>query len=250
MARFLAVAGKGGTGKTTVTALLLKLLLAGKNTDILAVDADPNANLHEALGLAVMTTISDLLEDTKNPKAIPPGMTKDIFVQYKLQQALIEGKDLDLLVMGNPQGPGCYCYPNDLLRHYLIKLTTGYRLVVIDTEAGLEHLSRRIVPQVDDLLVISDASVRGVRSARRVREIVLAMNTPVERMGLVVTKTTTGSLADLAGEIAQTGLPLLGEVPYDPLLVEYDLKGRALFDLPATAVAVAAVRSLAGKLGF
>lgn len=248
MTKFIAVAGKGGVGKTTVTSLLLKNLISQKKGGILAVDADPNSNLNEALGLKVNSTISELIEDTKNPKAIPSGMSKDIFIEYKLQQALIEGQDMDMLVMGNPQGPGCYCYPNDLLRKYLENLTSSYNYVIVDTEAGLEHLSRRIIPRVDVLLVISDASARGIRSARRVREIVDTLKTKVEQIGLVVTKTPAGGIADLQPEIEATGLLLLAEVPFDPAVAEYDLKGKALYSLPEESPAVRAVRSLADKL--
>lgn len=241
MTKFIAVAGKGGVGKTTVSSLLLKHLTAKAKKGILAVDADPNANLNEALGLSVSLSISQLIEDTKNPKAIPEGMSKDVFVQYKLQEALAEGDKLDLIVMGNPQGPGCYCYANDLLRKYLENLTDSYDLVLVDTEAGLEHISRKIIPRLDVLLVIADSSARAIRSARRVREIVQTLNIKVDKIGLIVTKVPAQGIDDLAAEIEATGLSLFGKVPFDANVADFDLKGKPLFDLPFDSSAPKAI---------
>jgi CO dehydrogenase maturation factor len=243
----IAVAGKGGTGKTTFTALLLRQLVRHKKASILAVDADPNANLNEALGLEVQMQISDLLEETKDPKAIPAGMTKDVFVEYKLQQCLIETKHVDLLVMGNPQGPGCYCYANDLLRKYLESMVEGYDYMVVDSEAGLEHLSRKTIPRLDYLFVISDSSARGVRSAGRVHEIVKSLKTPIDKIGLIVTR-TKGELGALEKEVDNTGLELWGMIPYDEQLVQFDLEGKALFNLPDESEAVKAVQGVIEKL--
>ncbi len=244
----IAVAGKGGTGKTTFTALLLRQLVK-QQSSVLAVDADPNANLNEALGLEVDMRISDVLEDTKDPKAVPIGMTKEVFVEYKLQQCLVETKYVDLLVMGNPQGPGCYCYANDLLRKYLESMVKGYDFMVIDSEAGLEHLSRKTIPQLDYLFVISDSSARGVRSAGRVNDIVKTLKTPVKNIGLIVTR-TKGELGALQGEIDKTQLQLLGTIPYSDQLVQYDLEGRALFELPDDNEAVIAIEQLVNKIGL
>lgn len=241
MTKFIAVAGKGGVGKTTLTSLILKHLVGKAKQGILAVDADPNANLNEALGLTVSLTISQLIEDTKNPKAIPPGMSKDVFVQYKLQEALAEGEKLDLIVMGNPQGPGCYCYANDLLRKYLENLTDSYELVLVDTEAGLEHISRKIIPRLDVLLVVADASARAIRSARRIKEIVQTLNINIEKIGLIVTKAPPQGIEDLTKEIELTGLPLLGAIPFDQNVADYDLKGKPLFELPFDSSSTKAV---------
>ncbi|MGB9858825.1 MAG: AAA family ATPase [Moorellaceae bacterium] len=249
MGRSVAVAGKGGTGKTTFAALITRYLVEKKQGSILAVDADPNANLHEALGLKVTTFISDILEDTKNPKSIPPGMSKDMFIEYKLAQALVETENLDLLVMGRPQGPGCYCYPNDLLRKHLETLSRNYAYLVIDSEAGLEHISRRIIQNVDDLFVMSDASARGIRSAGRIRELVEEMGLPIKRLLLVVTKTSDG-LGPLVEEVERTGLPLAGTIPFDPLVVEYDTLGKPLFELPPDSVAVQRAQEILQRTGI
>ncbi|AHF06901.1 AAA family ATPase [Desulfitobacterium metallireducens] len=245
MAKYVAVAGKGGVGKTTFTALLLRQIINNnRDISILAVDADPNANLNEALGLEVTATISDLLEETKNPKAIPAGMPKDVFVEYKLQQTLVESQDIDLLVMGGPQGPGCYCYPNDLLRKYLENLGSNYDLIAIDTEAGLEHISRRTIPHVDMMFVISDSSARGIRSAGRVHDLIKGLHSAVGEVYLVVTKTSDNSLDALSEEIAKTGLKLIGEIPLDSSVVELDLAGQALYNLPDDSKAVQAVQKI------
>lgn len=249
MGRSVAVAGKGGTGKTTFAALITRYLVEKKQGSILAVDADPNANLHEALGLKVTTFISDILEDTKNPKSVPPGMSKDMFIEYKLAQALVETENLDLLVMGRPQGPGCYCYPNDLLRKHLETLSRNYAYLVIDSEAGLEHISRRIIQNVDDLFVMSDASARGIRSAGRIRELVEEMGLPIKRLLLVVTKTSDG-LGPLVEEVERTGLPLAGTIPFDPLVVEYDTLGKPLFELPPDSVAVQRAQEILQRTGI
>lgn len=250
MPKYIAVAGKGGTGKTTFASLIVKYLIQNNKGTVLAVDADPNANLSEALGMEVITTISELLEQTKDPKSVPVGMSKEVFIEYKLQQSLIESKNLDLLVMGNPQGPGCYCYPNDLLRKYLERLSSGYDYVVVDTEAGLEHISRRTIPQVDWLFVISDASARGVRSAGRIHELVQNLGSAVKEELLIITKTKLGSLANLEEEITATGIDLIGDIPYDESIAAFDEEGKALFELPNNNAAVNAAKEIFAKVGI
>ena len=249
MPKYIAVAGKGGTGKTTFASLVVKYLVQNKKGSGLAVDADPNANLSEVLGMEVKTTISELLNQTKDPKSVPVGMSKEVFIEYKLQQSLVESNDLDLLVMGNPQGPGCYCYPNDLLRKYLERLSSGYDYVVVDTEAGLEHISRKTIPQVDWLFVISDASARGVRSAGRIHELVQSLGSAVKKELLIVTKTKKDSLANLADEITATGIDLIGDIPYDESIAEFDEEGKALFKLPDNNAAVAAAKEILINVG-
>ena len=247
----IAIAGKGGVGKTTLTALMLRHILKNKpNKSVLAVDADPNANLNEALGLEVENTISTMLEETKKPGAVPTGMTKEMFIEYKLQHALVETKRYDLLVMGNPQGSGCYCYPNDLLRKHLETMRDNYDYVVVDNEAGLEHLSRRIINTVHTLIVVSDASARSIRSAGRVHDIVKNMKLDIEEIYLVVTKVTGDEITDLQGEIDKTGLTLIGTVPLDPQVAEFDLKSKALIELPDDSLSVQAVEKILNKINM
>ncbi len=247
----IAIAGKGGTGKTTLAALLVRYLMEEKKgKDILTVDADANANLNEALGLEVEETVSSILEDTKDPKAVPSGMTKDVFVEYRLSRAMVEEDAFDLLVMGNPEGPGCYCYPNDLLKKYLETLSKNYDYMIIDNEAGLEHLSRRLLPMVDLLLVTSDATARGIRSAGRVKEIVEKVNLEVTKIGLVISRSRDGEAQALAQEIKNSGLELFGKIGQDPLVAEYDLHARPLLGLPDDSKAVQDSRKLFQDFSF
>jgi CO dehydrogenase maturation factor len=248
----VAVAGKGGTGKTTLAALFIRYLSEKPGRrPILAVDADPNSNLHEALGFQVDQTIADLLEETKAERPLPAGMTKSQFIQYRLQSALIEGEKADLLSMGAPEGPGCYCYPNDLLRGHMAELGKNYDYLVLDNEAGLEHLSRRVAQDVDYLVVTSDATARGVRSAGRVGELIRDLKTEVGRIGLVITKVRAADeMTALAAEIDRTGLALIGTVPYDENVVRFDLEGKPLAALPAGSPSVKAAYEIAVKIGL
>ncbi|MCG0277283.1 MAG: AAA family ATPase [Thermanaeromonas sp.] len=247
MAKHIAVAGKGGTGKTTFAALLIRYLLEQGKESVLAVDADPNANLNEALGIPVSNFVADILEEAKDSKSIPPGMTKDMFIEYRLAQAIVETEKVDLLVMGRPQGPGCYCYPNDILRKHLETLSRNYQYVVIDSEAGLEHISRRIIQGVEYLFVLSDATVRGIRSAGRIRQLVKELKLPIPNLWLVVTR-VQGSLNGLKPEIERSGLPLAGTISFDPLVIEYDAAGKPLFELPSDSLAVRETRRILKEL--
>ncbi len=248
MAKQIAVAGKGGTGKTTFTSLLIRYLIENGKGPILAVDADPNANLNEALGVERGQTIADIIAQTKGANGLPAGMTQEVFIEYKLQASMVETKDVDLLVMGGPDGPGCYCFPNNILRKHLSGLADSYAYVVMDNEAGMEHISRRVTSDIDVLFVVSDASARAIRSAGRVRELVESLKTPVKEVYLIITKTQAGDLAALEKEIAATGLTLIGTIPYDGEVARFDLEGQPLFALPAEAAAVGAVNGILQKI--
>ncbi len=244
MAFHIAVAGKGGTGKTTLAALIIRVLVDSGKKPILAVDADANANLNEALGLEVEGTVCGLLNELREQRSLPAGMSKDAYIEYRLNAVMAEGESVDLLTMGGPEGPGCYCFPNDVLKRYVDRLAEGYRYLVMDNEAGLEHLSRRVAQNIDVLLVTSDATVRGVRSAGRVKSLVEAMETSVGRTGLVLTRAGAKEVERLADEIERTGLPLAGTIPSDSMVSEYDIEGQALFGLPMESCALVAVREL------
>lgn len=250
MPKYIAVAGKGGTGKTTIAATLVRFLAGKGGPSVLAIDADPNSNLGEALGLAPRGTIADVLEETKQINELPAGMTRQAWVQYRLSQLVEETERFDLLTMGTPEGPGCYCYPNDLLRGHLSALGANYGYVVIDNEAGLEHLSRRVEQDIDLMLVVTDASARGVRSAGRVMEIIRNLKTRVAGAHVIVNRATQDDLAALAGEIAKTGLEVAGTVPDDPVIREFDLRGTALTRLPLDGQAVQAMYAVFTRLGI
>lgn len=248
MTMTIAVAGKGGTGKTTFSSLLIRQLLKADKKPILAVDADANANLNEALGMEVKETIADLLARiANNLEPLPAGMTKDQFVQYKINQSLIEGDNVDLLVMGGPEGAGCYCYANNLLRGFLQEIATSYPYVVMDNEAGLEHLSRRTTSNVDILFVVSDASARGIRSAGRVKELVDNIKLDIKKMYLIVTKISEEDVKALDEEIQKTGLELIGTIPADQQVFEFDLHSKPLFELPEDSTALEAVNKIIKK---
>ncbi|CEO89817.1 MAG TPA: AAA family ATPase [Syntrophaceticus sp.] len=245
MAKHIAMAGKGGTGKTTVAALLIKHLVEQKKGAILAVDADANANLNEALGYEVPNTISSILVDMKKGN-VPTGMPKETYLQFELHRALIETEYVDLLVMGGPQGPGCYCFPTDILKRHLANLDRSYDYMVVDNEAGMEHISRQTIEDVDILLVISDATAKGVRTAGRIYKLAKSLNIKISDAYLIITKTSDP--APLQSEIKATGLKLLGVVPNDSMILDYDLKGKPMLDLPADSPAVQATREMFGKL--
>lgn len=247
----IAVAGKGGTGKTSFCALLIRYLIERGKSPVLAVDADANANLNEALGLKIENeTVSELIAKTKDIDGIPGGMSQDAYIEYRLNASLSEGKNVDLLVMGGPDGPGCFCFPNNILRKYLDNLSRGYRYSVMDNEAGLEHISRRTTKDVDFLFVISDNSARSVRSAGRVNQLLKQINTKVNRVYLIMTKTTPQDIENLKDEIEKTGLELAGIIPNDIALSDYDVKGKPLFELPEDSAAVKAVYKILDQLNI
>jgi len=250
VAYHVSIAGKGGTGKTTLAALVVRYLVERGKTPILCVDADPNANLNEALGLAIEGTIAGVLSDVRKDRGGAAGMSKHQLAQYRMSAALSESKYVDLLVMGGPEGEGCYCYPNQLLKEHVARLSGNYPYLVMDNEAGLEHLSRRIAQDVDVLLITSDPTVRGVRSAGRVRRLVESLETRVGEMYLVLNMTGDDQEAELRREAESAGLRLIGTVPRDPEVERYDLEGKPLFDLPATSSVVRAVEEICERIGI
>lgn len=185
----IAVAGKGGTGKTTLSALLIKLLKEKKAGSILAIDADPNSNLAEILGIKTTQTIGGMLEEiSSNPEIVPKGMPKDNFIEYKVHSLIQENEGFDILTMGRPEGPGCYCYVNNVLKNIMSKLIKDYDYIIIDNEAGLEHLSRKITKQADALLVITDPTVVGLQSAKRINDIVNELKISTKKRFLIINK--------------------------------------------------------------
>jgi len=242
----IALAGKGGTGKTTIAALLVRLMKEKKKGSILAIDADPNSNLAEALGLQAKETIGGILDGiSAHPDKIPAGMSKDRFIEYRIQQAIQEADGFDVLTMGKPEGPGCYCYVNNCLRNTMGKLIKDYDYIIIDNEAGLEHLSRRTTRCADLLLVISDATTAGLRSAQRIHELAEALDIDIKKSFLIVNRS-----ASLAGgeRVGRTGLPVLCAVPADKQIEKISLDGNSLMDLKEDAVSLNALRELGDTL--
>ena len=222
--------GKGGTGKSSIAALLVAYIIKRKLGSVLAIDADPNSCLADNLGVAKPDTIVAICEEiSKNLSKIPAGITKDRFIEMRIQEAINEGKGFDLLVMGRPEGPGCYCYVNNLLRGIIGNITKNYDFVIIDNAAGMEHISRRTTGEMNKLLVVSDYSIPGVRSARRIYELAKELGIKINGAYLVINK-VSGPLAPLTGEIATTGLEIAGSVPYDEEMVEWNISNKPIFD--------------------
>lgn len=242
----IAVSGKGGTGKTTLAGMILRFLLDQGKGPILAVDADSNANLHEVLGVEVRSTIGEARELMK--KDVPTGMTKDVWFEYKVQQSLIESKGFDLIVMGRPEGPGCYCAANTLARKCIDLLTGNYRYLVIDNEAGMEHFSRLTTRDVDLLFVVSDPTRRGILTAARIRDLIHQLDLRILRDVLIINRVQGELDPNLFKEAENQHLELAGTLPVDELVYEYDLEGKPTFHLPAGSKSVQAARRIFEKL--
>ena len=255
----IAIAGKGGTGKTTLAALVTACLLKAGRSPILAVDADPNANLNEALGVTFDTTVVETVDDIMaHQENLPAGVPKAQFVEYQVHDALVEAHGFDLLVMGRTEGPGGYCYANDLLRGFLDKLSSSYSYVVMDNEAGMEHLSRRTTRNVNILLITATPTVTALRSAGRIYEIAQKLRLNIGKSYLVLSQLsqTTGLSADgkvfdsELSKLETSGLSLLGQVPYDDQLVVRSIEARGLLDLPEDSMALMAAKGMIEKLGL
>ena len=249
----IAVAGKGGTGKTSLCGLTIRYLKEKKHGAILAVDADANANLNDVLGVKVHATVGKLretsLEAIKSTAPRPGGMSMEQLFDYQIQQALIEAAGFDLLVMGRPEGSGCYCAANNIIRKYMDKLTDTYPFTVMDNEAGLEHLSRRTTQDTDLLLIISDSSVRGIMTAGRIGELVKELNLNVKRSVLIVNRVQDHDSDDtLQKIIEQQGVEFAGFVPADEMIFEYDLNGKPLIQLPSDSKALTSYFAVLDKL--
>lgn len=238
----IAVAGKGGTGKTTISSLLVRSFVALGETPVLAVDADPNANLHEALGLDVRETLGCMREEAFT-KSIPPGMSRHDFIRYRFRQVLVEAEGFDLMAMGRPEGTGCYCFANDLLGECMRMLEREYRLIIEDTEAGMEHISRGTVGRPDVLLIVSDPGARGLRTAARIREIATSLGLDPKASYLVFNRQKSGTTGE-----AVVHEPPIATIPYDPAIEQADLEGTPVADIPEGSPARVAVRELAEKI--
>jgi CO dehydrogenase maturation factor len=251
----IAVSGKGGTGKTTIAALLIRYLAEERTGSVLAIDADPATNLHMVLGMEPGETVGSIregmLDQVQTSGAVagsmPGGMSKHEYLDYQVQMALEEGDRVDLLVMGRPEGPGCYCAANQMLRVIVDRLGKQYDYVVIDNEAGMEHLSRRTTRDVDVLLLVTDPTQRGLVTAKYMAEMVPGLDIGVGHVYLVVNRLRGDMPEPLDRAIAETGLELLATVPDDPAMAEFEFTGRPLVELPAETVVYQAVREIASK---
>jgi CO dehydrogenase maturation factor len=248
LSKTIAVAGKGGSGKTTLASLIIRFL-HHQGGPILAVDADPNSNLGMSLGLPIRRTIGQVQEEFMGEKLnIPPGLSKHAWLDFKLHEIVEESKGLDLIVMGRPDGPGCYCSVNAILRDYLENLSQNYKWTVVDNEAGMEHLSRRTTQKIDILLMVTEPSHKGLRTAARLKALVEELKLNVGYQFLVMDRTTNDLPQSLKAEVEKVGVELLGTIPRDETIVQYDLEEKSLMNLPETSAAVIAVKEIMNNL--
>lgn len=236
MTSMIAVAGKGGVGKTTCAALLVRALAAAGVRPVLAVDADPNANLHLLLGLPPPAPLGSLREELLTPGG--GAVAKEDLLEAMVQRRVGEGDAVDLIVMGRGEGPGCYCYVNDLLRRSLARLQGSYRAVVVDNEAGMEHLSRRNLRRIDHLVLVADPSARGLAAAAAIADLAAQLLLPVGRTWLLLNRPYAPGAG---GTTPSAAVRVLGEIPHDPALPAWEAAGRPLLALPDDSPAAAAV---------
>jgi len=238
----IALSGKGGTGKTTVSSLLIRSFVDLGETPVLAVDADPNANLHEALGVTVCETLGSMREEAFG-RHIPPGMNRHDYVRFRFRQILVEAKGFDLVAMGRPEGSGCYCFANDLLSECMVQLEREYRFIVIDSEAGMEHISRGTMGKPDLLLIVSDPGARGLRTIARIREIAMQLGLEPQRIQIVFNRFKSGTApVDIGYDIP------IAIIPDDQQVEAADLAATPVSQIPAASPARVAVLNLAKKI--
>ncbi|MBI5395650.1 MAG: AAA family ATPase [Verrucomicrobia bacterium] len=249
MAKLIAVTGKGGTGKTTVAALMVRHLRAHTAGPVLALDADPDANLGTVLGIPIGKTIGDLREETAEQiNNLPAGLSKAHYIQAGLHEIIVELPKVDLITMGRSEGPGCYCYLNSLLRRFGEDLHDTYPWIVVDNEAGLEHLSRRTTSRIDHLIVVVNGSMLAVDCARRITELVADMKNEVKQKHFLINGVRDDRVAAIRQKLEALGLNYLGDLPRDEALENQVFEGRSLFDLDDGSPAVLKMNEIMKKL--
>lgn len=245
----IALAGKGGSGKTSIASLIIRYLKENGPGPILAIDADPNTNLGESLGLEVKQTVGLVLDKFQRDKIeIPPGMTKETYLEYRLNEVIIEDEKFDLVTMGRGEGPECYCYPNLILRKFVDRLADNYAYVVMDNEAGLEHLSRRTTQNVDELLIIANPTVKGVRTVARIKDIVAQLKLRVRRQSVIINPAPPHLDPLVKKELLRLEIEPAASIPLDEEVYQYDVELKPLLELPNSSRAVMAVNDLMAKL--
>ncbi len=234
MSFIIAVSGKGGVGKTTLAGLLINRLIANQKRPILAVDADPNTCLDEVLGVSVKSTIGGAREEAREiaGKGLSAGISKQELLEMKIEESMIEAKDFDLIAMGRPEGPGCYCYANNVLKNALGKLSDQYPYVVLDNEAGLENLSRRIVQKVNLLIMVTDPSKRGLETVKRLHLLTKEMGIHYDRLAIVINRMRGDGFSPAIDTLQkETGADQILGLPDDQELAEFAEQGESLINL-------------------
>jgi CO dehydrogenase maturation factor len=249
MARIIAVAGKGGSGKTTVATLLTRELKKRGKVPILAIDADPVANLGPSLGIKYEKTIGQVEQEFLYSKLnIPPGMTKASYLELRLNEAIAEAADIDLLVMGRPEGPGCYCSVHNMLHEFIERLSTNYQYLIVDNEAGMEHFSRGTIPKIDNLLLVSDPTRRGIRTVRLLLQLIKNLGLEMKECFLVIDRSRSEIPPEVKEGLDSLGVEILEVIPEDEEINRLDLKDRPLIELKAESAAAQAVSRLCDRL--
>jgi len=251
MTTTVVVAGKGGVGKTAISTLLIDSL--SQKGVVLAIDADPSTNLSDALGLPIGATVGkareDLSEDIQKGR-LSPTIPKQDVLDMKIREALTEATKFDLLAMGRPEGPGCYCAANHMLRLSMERLAKNYDYMVVDSEAGMEHISRQTTQDVDYLLTVSDTTMRGVATAARMKDLIKEMRTKVGKIYLVINRVKDGLPPEIEKAAKDFKLDLIATIPEDPYLTELDVKGNPIVELPEDSPLQQGVKAIITKLGL
>jgi len=238
----IAMAGKGGTGKTSLACLIVRYLLRNGGAPVLAVDADPASNFGLGLGLEVGKTIGSTLAGyNENKLVVPPGLSKEAYLNIRLAETIVESRGVDLITMGRGEGSGCYCFPNNVLKSFIDRLLPNYKFMVMDNEAGLEHLSRGTTERVDELIIVSNHSVKGVRTAGTIIQMVKELKLNIGRQRVVMNQSPLEIDPLVAAELGRLNVSLDAVVPEDRLIMEYDWSQRSLLELPDDSASVKAV---------
>lgn len=234
--KVIAFAGKGGVGKTTVAGMLVRYLIEETRIGpVLAVDADPNSNFNEILGVRVHTTIGGARESLK--KDVPTGMPKDLWMEYKVNEAVIEGNGFDLIVMGRPEGPGCYCAANSMAKKYIDALKGNYPYIIVDNEAGMEHMSRLVTQDIERLFIISDPTPRGLATARRILDLSGELGLNIGSTSLVVNRTREEDTGMIRESAKTGGITIEGFISYDEEIAQGDRRAETIFALDKSSQA-------------
>ncbi len=248
MATTIAVTGKGGTGKTTTAALIIRELAKRATGPLLAVDADPDANLGTVLGIEPVSTIGALREETLAAmKSLPAGMSKASYIEAGLHEIITETAQIDLVTMGRPEGPGCYCYINNLLRQFSDELMNSYQWIVMDNEAGMEHISRRTASRIDHLIAVVNESPLSLHCAERIEKLISELKNPVGKMYLLMNRVSPKRVDAILDRTRDLNMEPLGPIPDDPALEELLYQGRSIFELKDSSV-VSCVSEIVGRI--
>ena len=251
MTTTIAIAGKGGSGKTTIAALLIKLL--SRKGAVLAIDADPATNLNLALGLPLSDTVGKVREEMAakvRARTMEPGLAKQDYLDIKISEALVESPQIDLLAMGRPEGAGCYCAANNMIRTCIDRLGKNYDYVVIDCEAGMEHISRQTTRDIDIMLLVSDLTVRGILTAANMKALIKDLRTYVGKIYLIVNRASSPLPPKIAQTIEESELKIIGTIPEDAKIKELEAEGAPLIELPPDSALQKGVAEIARKLGL